>query len=333
MKKDQNTKNLPSRAAGRLMTTRVPLAFEEQTLTEVQNLLFQKTPQYDSINYIYVVDKGKKLTGVFSVKEIFRKPKEAKVGEIMQKEVVKAHVSTHQERVAALALQHNLKAIPIVDKDEQFLGVVTSDTILRVLHQEHIEDILVAGGIGKDSSRIKEFLTAKPSVLVKARLPWLIIGLLGGVLAAQIVGFFEQTLQSQMLLALFIPLIVYISDAVATQTETLIIRGIALDHELNLKKYFLREIKIGALLALILAVLLVVITATFWCSLSLSMILGLAMFFGIFFSVIVATLIPLLLQKFKKDPALGSGPFATIITDLSSIVIYFLTATILLKIF
>jgi len=155
---------------------------------------------------------------------------------------------------------------------------------------------------------------------------------LGGVLAAQIIGFFENILESQILLALFIPVIVYMSDAVATQTETLIIRGIAIDPELNLKKYFLREIKIGSLLALILGGILAIISFAWWQDSSLAIILGLSLFLGISLSVIVAMSIPLILQKFKKDPAFGSGPFSTIITDILSIIIYFLIANLLFKI-
>jgi len=200
------------------------------------------------------------------------------------------------------------------------------------LHQENVEDILLAGGISKLGDSFKELITADAGTLVKIRIPWLLLGLFGGVFVAQIIGFFENTLKSQILLALFIPVIVYMSGAVATQTQTLIIRGIAINPELNLKKYFLREIKIGSLLALILGGILTIISFLWWQESSLAIILGLSLFFGIFFSVVVATLIPLVLQKFKKDPALGSGPFATIITDILSITAYFLIANLLFKI-
>jgi len=210
--------------------------------------------------------------------------------------------------------------------------VVTADTILDVLHQENVEDILLAGGISRLDNSVRVLATAKVGTLVKVRLPWLLLGLLGGVFAAQVIGFFENTLKSQILLALFIPVIVYMSDAVATQTEVLIIRGIAVDSKLNLKKYFLREIRIGSLLALILGGILIVISFLWWQEFSLSIILGLALFFGVFFSVIVGMLIPLILQRFEKDPAFGSGPLATIITDILSITVYFLIANLLLKI-
>jgi len=221
----------------------------------------------------------------------------------------------------------------VVDKEEKFLGVVLSNVILEILHQEHIEDILFAGGIEPVDGTIREIIMAPVNTLVRARLPWLLFGLLGGVLAAQIIGFFESTLENQILLALFIPIIVYISDAVATQTETLIIRRIALNSETSLKNYFLREIKIGIILALILGGILAATAVIFWQEISLGIVLGLAMFFSVSLSVVVAMLIPVFLHNFKKDPAIGSGPLATIITDVLTITVYFLIANLLLKIF
>jgi magnesium transporter len=332
MRISDEKEKLSSREAGNLITVQVPLISKEKTIGEVKDFLFEKTNELETINYIYVSDKNKKLIGVFSVKEVFRKPEETKIADIMEQTQIKCRASTHQERVAMLALRNNLKAIPVVDKEDKFLGVVTSDTILGILHQEHIEDILLAGGINPVDKRIREITTASAAILVKARLPWLLFGLLGGILAAQIIGFFEETLKNKIILALFIPVIVYISDAVATQTETLIIRGIAFDPKISLKNYFLREIKIGALLALILGGTLAVVSAFWWQETSLGIILGLAMFLSIFLSIIVAMSIPIILQKLKKDPAVGSGPIATIITDVISITTYFFIANLLLNI-
>ena len=320
----------PSKTAERLMTAKVPLARKNQELEKIQSFLFEKMNDLETINYIYVVDDEKRLIGVFSIKEIFRHPKDSKIENIMETDLIKCRASTEQERVARLALQNNLKAIPVVDKNEKFLGVVTSDVILNILHEEHVEDFLLAGGISKFDDSIKSLTKAKASTLVKARLPWLLFGLFGGIIAAQIISFFENILESQILLALFIPVIVYISDAVATQTETLIIRGIAVENKLHLRKYFIREIKIGISIALVLGGILSTASLFWWSNFSLSFILGLSLFFGVLLSVIIAMLIPLALQKFNKDPAFGSGPFATIITDIISITIYFLIADLLL---
>jgi len=329
MGKTKQIKKNPSKTADRLMATRIPLARKDQKLEEIQNFLFERMNDLETINYIYVVDKSKKLIGVFSIKEIFRQPKDSKVEDVMETNLIKCRASTKQGKIATLALKNNLKAIPVVDKEERFLGAVTSDVILNVLHEEHVEDFLLAGGISRFDESIKSLATAKVSTMVKARLPWLLFGLFGGIVAARVIGLFENILESQILLALFIPVIVYISDAVATQTETLIVRGVAIDTKLPLKKYFLREIKIGILIALILGGILAATSFFWWHNFSLSLVLELTLFFSIMLSVIIAMLIPLILQKLRKDPAFGSGPFATIITDILSITIYFLIAEFL----
>jgi len=331
-KNEQKTK-FPRDSAGRLMVLNIPIVGPDYTIRDVLNLLFKEMKALETINYVYVVNENKKLLGVFSIKEVFRQNQEKKVEEIMKKQVIKVNSHADQERVAILALRNNLKAIPVVDREERLLGIVTSDTILNILHSEHVEDILKAGGSSLVDKKIKELATAPAITLVKARFFWLLIGLLGGVLAAQIIGFFEETLKSQILLALFLPVIVYITDAVATQTETLIIRGIAIDAKFSLSKYFLREIKVGSLLGLILGVISAVIAALWWKEPLFGIILMITLFFSIFLSVIVAMSIPLILQKLKQDPALGSGPFATILTDILSITVYFIIATFLLNFF
>lgn len=321
----------PPKSAGRRMIENVPLAFSEERVLDVKNKLLEKIKDYETINYIYVVDKQKKLIGVFSIKELFGQSEKIKVGEMMKTEIVKVRPRTDQERVAILALKHNLKAIPVVDKEDNFLGVVTSDVILDILHSEDIEDFLRTAGI---HSPVAETLKGNSLILTKIRIPWLIFGLLGGIFAAQIVGFFETPLKSHFILAAFIPLIVYIADAVGSQTGTLFIRSLVLNNQLGIKKYLLREIKTSILMGLILGSFLLLLSI-FWFDTPyfIGIILGVSLFFTILIAILIGIIIPFLLQKLKKDPALGSGPLATIITDITSLVIYFSTATLLLKIF
>lgn len=322
----------PKESAGRIMTSRVPLILSDQTMEEVKLMLSTQEKEFDTINYLYVIDKEGKLIGVISVKDIFNRPAKTKVEEIMTSFLIKADFFTDQEKIAVLALKNNLKAIPIVDKENHFLGVVDSNTILDVLHREHIEDILLRGGIPKIDTTYAHVLEAPASTLIKARGSWLLLGLFGGVIAAQIIGFFENVLKEEILLVLFIPVIVYMSDAVATQTETLFIRGLAVDHALLIQRYLKKEIKVGVALGALLGGTLAIIASLWWASIKMGIILFLAMFFGILLATIVAILIPLLLRKFKQDPAIGAGPFSTIITDILSIITYFLIANFFLGI-
>jgi len=313
------------------MIKAVPLTCPEKRILDVRKMLFEKMEELETINYIYVIDKQEKLIGVFSIKEIFRRSGEVKVKEVMRKEVVKVRPYTDQERVAILALRNNLKSIPVVDREDKFLGAVPSDIILNILHSENIEDFLRSTGI---HSPFKKILKGSPLFLAKIRIPWLILGLFGGIFAAQIIDFFETPLKAHFILAAFIPLILYIASAVGAQTETLFIRNLVLDSRLEIKKYLLREIKTAFLMALVLGGLLFLISI-FWFNSPyfIGIILGVSLFFTVLAAILIGIFVPWFLQRLKKDPAVGTGPFATIFRDVLSLVIYFLIAFFLLKFF
>lgn len=313
------------------MIETVPLAFSGQRIFDVKKMLFEKIPGLETINYIYVVDKKRKLLGIFSIKEIFRRSEETVVEEIMEKEIIKVRPHTDQERVAILALKNNLKAIPVVDREGKFLGIVPSDIILNILHSENVEDFLKAAGI---HSPLQKVLKGSPLFLAKIRLPWLILGLLGGILAAYIIDFFEAPLKSHFVLAAFIPLMLYLASAAGTQTETLFIRSLVLNSRIDIKKYLFREIKTAFLIALGLGILLSLISV-FWFNSPyfIGIILGTSLFFTVLAAILVGIFVPWVLQEFKKDPAIGTGPFATIIRDILSLVIYFVIALFLLRVF
>lgn len=319
----------PPESAGRRMVKNVPLALPEQTISDVQKMLFEKAREFETLNYIYVVDQNGKLVGIFSLKDVFQKPKESKIKDLMIKDIIKVFPRTDQERVAILSLKHNLKAIPIADKENVFLGVVPSDVILEILHSENAEDILRFAGVSKYNTFADKIFSASPFVLTRLRLPWLILGLFGGFLAAKIVNLFEAPLRDHFILAAFIPLIVYMADAVGTQTETLFIRSLV--YRLDIKNYFLKEIKVSFAIALILGSLLGLISYL-WFGLSyIGIILGISLFLTVLGAFALGLLVPYFFQKMKKDPAIVSGPVGTIIRDILSLILYFSIAFLLLK--
>jgi magnesium transporter len=249
----------------------------------------------------------------------------------MHRDLVTARPHSDRERVALLALKHNLKAIPIVDKDGHFLGVVPSDTILDILHTESIEDTLKAAGIHSSPEEHDAILASKTGVNVRRRLPWLIAGLLGGFGAAGLVRTFEEALSADLLLAAFIPTIVYMADAVGTQVQTVLIRALAVEHDaFPLRRYFRREAAVNIVLSVLLGVLAGLIGAFFFNAPQLGVILGLSLLATILAASAVAATLPFLMLRFRVDPAVASGPLATIIRDLMSLLIYFLIARALL---
>ncbi len=317
-------------SAGAIATAKVITVDPSETVEEIEKRIREKVDSYKMLQYVYVLDKTRKIKGVFSMRGIFSSPVSAKAEDIMVSDIIWVSSDTDQETSAIKAVQNGIRAIPVLEKDGTFLGVITSDTILEVLSEEHSEDLLYLGGVQKIYSA-NSILKDRLEVLFLARLPWLLVGLAGGFLAALLVEGFEEILKNHIILAFFLPLVVYMSDAVASQTLTIFIRAMSLDHHFSIKKYVFRELKLGTLIAFVLGLVLMAVSLAWFSDLVLSIVLGTALFFAVLVAVFVALLMTLLLRYFRKDPAVGSGPFATIIIDIVTIFIYFFIATLLLS--
>lgn len=310
------------------MTALVPTAQESDTVSQIHDMLSAENKSLTSINYVYILDAERKLVGVLSIHEIFAAERTAKAGDICKKSpLIFVHPQTHQERIAYLALQHRIKAIPVVDRDGIFLGEVTSDAILRILHKEMHEDSLKRAGIRHPDALHSNVLTLSLFSSFKHRIPWLLLGLIGGLLMAKVIGFFEQTLEQNLALAAFLPLIVYMSSAVGTQMETYIIRDLATEQKLKIQPYLLRNILIVFFIGVALSFLLFLLFGIFSGPWYLAFVLSASLFASVLSSLCTGLLIPLAFSKLSLDPADASGPVATIIQDTMSIVIYFGIAT------
>ncbi len=297
-------------------------------VAEVINNLFEKNGDFDLVTYIYVVDH-EKLVGVLSIKELLRAKKEVVVSEIMQANPVVLHSNGTTEQAAALAIRHGIKAVPITDSLGKFLGVIGTDTILHTLHKDHIEDLLRLGGIKiLEQKHIMEMLFDRVGHLLRIRLPWLILGLGGGFLATLIVSQFQEELSKILALAFFIPVIVYMSDAIGTQTQTLFIRALAIK-KFSLKRYILKEVSVDVVLGAILGAI-IMIFSLIWGQKEVALVVGLAMAINVVLAGTVAILISWILYRAHKDPAIGAGPFATVVQDVLSLVVYFVTAKLIL---
>lgn len=165
--------------------------------------------------------------------------------------------------------------------------------------------------------------------LLGERIPWLILGLIGALAAASLVKVFEQVLEKDLTVAFFIPAVVYMADAVGTQTETIFIRGLAQEN-FNKAKYLTKEIVVGALIGALLGVAAFALITLWFNNPETAFVVGISMFFSIIASVVINTLIPLLFVRMRIDPALGSGPFATVVQDLVSLFVYFKVASLVL---
>ena len=323
-------KKYPPRTAGSRSITAFPRANVGDTVRNAENMLTEKAKDFETIDYVYVVDENEVLLGVASIREIHSSPKGVNIEDLMTRKLVSVHLLTHQERIVYLALSHGIKAVPVVDKQNHLLGIVPYDVILKVFNEEVSEDICRFGGLFHKVG--KEYGTTKASTLtmIKTRAPWLIIGVLGGIATASIISNFELVLSTLLALAAFAPVLAYLSDAVGTQSETLVVRSLAIDPHLPLRTYFLREFSVACALAFVCGGLLSVAALIGWQDPILGLIVGLSMFLSIVAAVLISTGFPFIFLKLNIDPAIASGPFATMISDVSTITIYFAVATGLL---
>jgi magnesium transporter len=327
-----NKRYSPDTTGSRIVTAFPHVKIGEK-IKVVEKMLLDKANEFDTIDYVYIVDDNSVLKGVVSIKELYASNKEASIEEVMRRKLVVAHPLTHQERLVYLALSNKIKAIPVVDKQNRLLGIVPYDAILQIFNEEVREDIFKFGGIFHKIG--KEYTTIKSSALtmVKTRLPWVIIGVLGGTITASIISSFEYVLNTLLALAAFAPVLAYLSDAVGTQSETLAVRSMALDPKLALKSYLVREFAVALCLALACGLLLSTIAFVGWQNSTLGLIVGLSMFLSIISAVLISTGFPFLFKKANLDPAIASGPFATMISDIATVTIYFTVASILLASF
>ncbi len=317
------------RIAESSMVTDIPTAGPDQTIEDVERLMLKDIGKFETIKYVYVVE-GRKLVGVVSVKELFRTPKSTRLSEIMSKKLVTVPPHSHENRAAIAAVRNGLKAIPVVDKDGKLLGVIPSDAIHGILHGAAVEDALRRVGISpKHGADV--LLDASVWTHVRLRLPWLIIGVFGGLGAALIIDLFGATLRDEFVLASFIPLVVYLSDAVGTQTQTLFIRSMALDAQLSIRRYFLRELAIELILAAALGMTVALLSYLRWHSPVVGVVLAVSIFATTLVSTILSISIPWGFRRIGQDPAVATGPFATILSDILSIIVYCSVAVAVLE--
>ncbi|MEK7462088.1 MAG: magnesium transporter [Patescibacteria group bacterium] len=315
-----------SRSAGNLADTAIPTCRKTDIAGGVLAVIQNSISTFSSIDYIYVLEDNK-LIGVFSIHELFSAHPSAEVLDFMKSSVAYVHVNTDREHVAQLALAQSIKAVPVVDKEDNFVGVILADTVLQILNEDHTNYLYKATGIKKEQVRYAEL--SLPSQ-IRTRLPWLVTGLFGGIAGAIIVNFFEHSLADQIFIAAFIPAIVYIADAVGNQSEMLVVRALGRDRAFSITHYLFREWRVGFFISILLGTLMFLLSFVWKQNVMLSIALGLSILATTMFSVTFTVLLPWLLKRLKFDPAVASGPLATVICDVSSVTIYLLIATSLL---
>ncbi|HXH11078.1 MAG TPA: magnesium transporter [Alphaproteobacteria bacterium] len=279
------------------------------------------------VSYIYVVDDADRLRGVVSLRQLILADPTQPLGEIMTKEVWKVHVETDQEEVAHLVAHYNILAIPVVDHENRLVGIVTVDDIIDVIHEEASEDLAYLSGSSKP---LHTLIDASPVEISKARLPWLVTALFGGLLSGSIIRYFTGTLAELISLSVFIPVIMAMGGHHGIQTSTVFIRGLATGEIHDILGPLWREFRVGCIMGAVCGLCLGVVGAVWLGSWMFGLVAGTAMFFALNTSAMMGVLLPAFFNRIGVDPAITSGPFITAIQDVTGLVLYLGLATLLL---
>jgi magnesium transporter len=323
--------------AGRIMTPDYFALDEEMTVAEAITALQKRSEEFEMAFYIYVVDSRNHLLGVISLRQLLLNPPSTPLRKIMIGDVIKVTTDTDQEEVARHVATYNLLAVPVVDAESKLVGIVTVDDIIDVIREEATEDIYALAGVDADDRALGSAMNS-----VKRRLPWLMLSLGGALIAVTILRFLLPANPNALLLAILIPIVATMGSNAATQTLTVVVRGIGLGEvswETRWRVTF-KEALVGLMNGLVIG-LSVCIVIALWFSLAINRtlgltiggVLGLTMVFSLLFAGMLGTLIPVLLKRFRIDPALASSVFVVTLTDIVTFFFYLGTAALLFKAF
>ena len=316
--------------AGGLMAKELIKVNENWSLTTCLKEMRKQAEEVDELYYVYVINDDNLLTGIVSLKAMLIASGSTLVRDIFEKDVHSVKTETPSEEVAQIMEKYDLVVLPVVDSIGRLMGRITIDDIVDVIRDEAEKDYQMASGISSDVET-----TDSPLRLSRARLPWLVIGLIGGILVAALISQFESDLKLNPEMAFFIPLIAAMAGNVGIQSSAIIVQGLA-SNSLGLESTFRKLIKeffVAVMNGLILSALLLAYNLIFKQGLALTYTVSVSLFVVIVFAALFGTLIPLMLDKVKLDPALATGPFITTTNDIMGLFIYFLMGRLLYEVF
>ena len=324
---DQPSSLVRESAAHRLVR-RVPTALPDASCAEVLATL--RGRQFDYADCIVITDSDHRVVGVLPTGKLATLEPETPVGQAMQRDVPLATLDMDQERVATLALRSGIAMTAVVDTAGRFVGVVPPQTLLAVLRHEHIEDLHRLTGVMHETEFAREAIEAPPTRRARHRLPWLLVGLAGSVVAALVMAHFEAVLQGRVAIAFFVPGIVYLADAIGTQTEAIAVRGLSISH-LRIGQLLAGELWTGLLLGVILGAVAFVGVWVVMQDFRLALGIGIALTAAGAIASVIGLMLPWAFQRLGYDPAYGSGPLGTVAQDVLSLLVYFTSLSLLLE--
>lgn len=315
-------------SAGGLMGTEMIVVNENWSMPECIKQMRMQAEDLDEIYYVYVVDNDYRLRGILPLKKLITDPSVSKIKHVMETDPVSVKADTPIDDVALDFEKYNLVAMPVVDSIGRLLGRITVDDVMDQVRESSERDYQLASGLSSDVETDDTLFTQ-----TKARLPWLLIGMVGGIGNSIILRNFEAGFAADPALALFIPLIGGTGGNVGTQSSAIVVQGLAngsLDLRNSARQLF-KELGIGLINGCIISLLVLAYNYSFGgISLATTLAVSLSLMAVVIFASVFGTFVPLTLERFKIDPALATGPFISITNDIIGMVIYMGISTLLL---
>lgn len=314
-------------SAGGLMAREVISVKGNTQIKEMIGLLRTEAENIEHIQYIYVVDNEEILLGSIPIIQLLVVEPQVRADEIMTKDVVTVTVDTDQEEVAAVCAKYDLYSVPVVDSHGRLVGRITVDDILDVIEEEASEDIKIMAGTGDE-----DFWERSSLRVSRARLPWLLTGLFGGIASAIVMNHFRSSLEAVLTLAFFVPVIMAMGGNVGVQSSAIVVRELAIGGAgvVRTGGKLLRELKVSLINGIVLGSVLLGIVSLWQKDYRLGLLLGLCMLAIICWATLMGAIVPLLLKRMNIDPVLATGPFITTSNDIVGILIYLGIATLFL---
>ena len=321
--------NYDEDSAGGLMAKELISVNENWSVLKCLREIRKQAKDIKRVHSIYVLNKKKILIGRLSLKDLITSPSKSKIQEIYIPKVDYVYVNDSADEVAKLMSKYDLEAIPVVGDNNELLGRITIDDIVDFIKDEAEEDYLLAGGIMTGDIEADDSIFE----LTKARLPWLILGLFGGLGSVFILESFENIMASKELRALFFytPLIAAMAGNVGVQSSAIVVQGLANDViKGSLISRLIKEVSLTILNGLILSIIIILFGLIINQSLEMSITISVSMIFVIIVAALIGTSVPIILDKFGIDPAIATGPFITTGNDVIGILLFFYIAKLIL---
>jgi magnesium transporter len=320
----------PDTAGGRMTPAYVAVS-PDLRADEAIDALRKVAEEAETVNYVYVTDDAERLLGVLALHRLVLTPPDTQIGELMAPKVISVAADADQEVAARLLNEHHLLALPVIDSDDHLLGIITVDDVADILEEEATEDIERLGG----SQPLDEsYLHARPVLLWRRRVIWLLVLFFAGAYTSSILRFFDDTLQSAVALAYFIPLLIGIGGNVGSQVVTTIVRAMAVE-DFGIRDTFRivrKELQTALMLSAVLAIAMFLRTVFMGVGADLGLVVAVSVTAIIIWAALIAAVLPILLRHFTVDPAVVSAPLITTLVDGTGLIIYFSAARLILDI-